>query len=128
MTRHTSIVVFEELNMILWASYLLLMFLYDKEFVGDHHPLTKVVGAVCLAGSFLIFRKQLSRPSWGANIRMAIPTVIVFWTPVEILGRLNFFKEIWVYPFEHVTEMVCILVAFLTAGSYLAWSARKSHS
>jgi len=128
MTRHTSIVVFEELNMILWASYLLLMFLYDKEFVGDHHPLTKIVGAICLAGSFLIFRKQLSRPSWGANIRMAIPTVIVFWTPVEILGRLNFFKEIWVYPFEHVTEMVCILVAFLTAGSYLAWSARKSHS
>jgi len=128
MTRHTSIVVFEELNMILWASYLLLMFLYDKEFVGDHHPLTKVVGAVCLAGSFLIFRNQLSRPSWGANIRMAIPTVIVFWTPVEILGRLNFFKEIWVYPFEHVTEMVCILLAFLTAGSYLAWSARKSHS
>lgn len=126
MTRHTSIVVFEELNMILWASYLLLMFLYDKEFVGDHHPVTMAVGAFCLAGSLLIFRKQLHLPSWGANIRMAIPTVIVFWTPVEILGRLNFFKEIWVYPFEHVTEMVCILIAFISVGCYLVYSAKKS--
>jgi hypothetical protein len=126
MTHHTSIVVFEELNMILWASYLLLMFLYDKEFVGDHHPVTMAVGAFCLAGSLLIFRKQLHLPSWGANIRMAIPTVIVFWTPVEILGRLNFFKEIWVYPFEHVTEMVCILIAFISVGCYLVYSAKKS--
>lgn len=119
MTRHTSIVVFEELNLILWASYLLLMFLYDKEFVGDRHPLTMAVGAFCLAGSFLIFRKQLYLPSWGANIRMAIPTVIVFWTPVEILGRLNFFTEIWVQPMEHATEMITILVAFLCLGAYL---------
>ena len=125
MTRHTAIVVFEELNLILWASYLLLMFLYDKEFVGDHHPLTMIVGALCLAGSLLIFRKQLHLPSWGANIRMAIPTVIVFWTPVEILGRLNFFKEIWVHPFEHATEMTCILVAFVVVGSYLAYSSRR---
>lgn len=126
MTRHTAIVVFEELNLILWASYLLLMFLYDKEFVGDHHPLTMIVGALCLAGSLLIFRKQLHLPSWGANIRMAIPTVIVFWTPVEILGRLNFFKEIWVHPFEHATEMTCILVAFVAVGSYLAYSSRSN--
>jgi len=125
ITRHVAIVTFEELNLILWASYLLLMFLYDKEFVGDRHPVTMMVGAVCLACSLLIFRKQLRLPSWGANIRMAIPTVIVFWTPVEILGRLNFFNEIWVQPMEHVTEMTCILVAFLAVGGYLAWSVRK---
>lgn len=126
ITRHTAIVTFEELNMILWASYLLLMFLYDKEFVGDHHPLTMIVGATCLACSFLIFRKQLHLPSWGANIRMAIPTVIVFWTPVEILGRLNFFNEIWVHPLEHITEMTCILIAFLCVGAYLIWSSTRN--
>lgn len=38
MTRHTSIVTFMELNMILWTSYLVLMFCYDKRFLGDHHP------------------------------------------------------------------------------------------
>lgn len=124
MTRHSAIVTFEELNMILWASYLLLMFLYDKEFVGDHHPLTMLVGACCLGGSVLIFRKQLRLSTWGANIRMAIPTVIVFWTPVEILGRLNFFKEIWVHPMQHAPEMLAILVAFIGVGLYMVWAAR----
>lgn len=81
MTRHTSIVTFMELMMILWSSYLLLMFCYDDVFLGDHHPVTPLVGLGCLVGSFLIFAKQLHIAAWGANIRMAIAGVVVFWTP-----------------------------------------------
>ena len=101
MTRHTSIVTFMELNMILWAMYLLLMFCYDKTFLGDHHPVTFLVGVGCLVGSIFMFRHQLHIAAWGANIRMAIATVIIFWTPVEILGRMNFFQEFWVEPEKH---------------------------
>ncbi|MDO4320620.1 MAG: hypothetical protein Q4C34_08595 [Bacteroidales bacterium] len=119
MTRHTSIVTFLELMMILWASYLLLMFCYDNEFLGDHHPVTLVVGVGCFIGSFFIFAKQLRIPSWGANIRMAIATVIVFWTPVEIMGRMNIFQEIWIAPMEHKAEMIVILAAFVVLGLYL---------
>ena len=36
---------------------------------------------------------------------MAIATVIVFWAPVEILGRMNLLSEIWVDPLGHKTEM-----------------------
>ena len=43
MTRHTSIVTFMELMMILWASYLLLMFCYDDVFLGENHPVTLLV-------------------------------------------------------------------------------------
>ena len=75
--------------MMLWASYLLLMFCYDKNFLGDHHPVTFMVGAFCLVGSILMFWKQLRLSAWGANLRMAYATVIVFWVPVEILGRLQ---------------------------------------
>jgi len=127
MTRHTSIVTFMELNMILWASYLLLMFCYDDNFIGDHHPMTFLVALGCLIGSFFIFAKQLRIQAWGANIRMAIATVIVFWTPVEVLGRMNFFSEIWIAPMEHKTEMILILVAFVVLGFYLwAKSRRKA--
>ena len=66
-----------ELNMILWASYLLLMFCYDSNFLGDRHPVTSIVAAGCLLGSIFIFKKQLRLSSWGANIRMAIATVVV---------------------------------------------------
>ena len=125
MTHHTSIVTFMELNMILWASYLLLMFCYDRNFLGDRHPITSIVAAGCLLGSIFIFRKQLKLSSWGANIRMAIATVIVFWVPVEVLGRLNFFHEFWVEPEKYATQIVSILVAFLMLMVYIMMAARK---
>ena len=126
MTRHTSIVTFMELNMILWTSYLALMFCYDKTFLGDHHPVTFALGVVCLAGSVLMFRRELRLASWGANIRMAIATVIVFWTPIEILGRMNFFEEIWVEPQQYATEMITVLVVFVALLIYLILAAARS--
>lgn len=126
LTRHTSITTFMELNMMMWACYLLLMFCYDPRFLGDHHPVTLLIGAGCLVGAVFMFIKELKIASWGANLRMAIATVIVFWTPVEIMGRINLFNEIWVAPMEHVTEMVIILAAFLViAGLLIYKTVRK---
>ena len=125
MTRHTSIVTFMELNMMLWALYLLLMFCYDKNFLGDHHPVTYLVGVSCLVGSLFMFKRQLFLASWGANIRMAIATVIIFWTPVEILGRINFFHEFWVEPEKYTFLMLCILIAFIFLLLYFWLKASK---
>ena len=55
----------------------------------------------------------------GANIRMSIATVIVFWTPVEILGRINFFKEFWTEPEKYAWQMALILITFIALGIYL---------
>ena len=125
MTRHTSIVTFMELIMILWTSYLLLMFCYDKQFLGDHHPVTFAVGVGCLIGSILMLRKQLRLATWGANLRMSIATVIVFWTPVEILGRMNFFTEIWIEPEKYAPQMLTILLAFVILLGYIAYASHK---
>ena len=124
MTRHTSLVTFMELNMMLWGLYLCLMFCYDKRFLGDHHPVTFLVGLVCFIGSIFMFKKELTLASWGANILMAIDTVIIFWTPVEILGRMNFFNEIWVKPEQYSTEMIMILGSFILLSNYV-WTKGK---
>ena len=123
MTRHTSIVTFMEFNMIMWACYLALMFCYDSHFLGDHHPVTFIVGLGCFVGAVFMFKRQLRIASWGANIRMAIATVIVVWTPIEILGRINFFKEIWVQPEKYTTPVVVILIVFLLLLAYLIYAA-----
>lgn len=125
MTRHTSIITFMELNMMLWAMYLLLMFCYDKNFLGDHHPVTYLVGIGCFIGSLFMLKRQLHIAAWGANIRMAVATVIIFWTPVEILGRINFFQEFWVEPEKYTTLMLCILIAFLVLLFYFWAKASK---
>ena len=128
MTRHASIITFMELMMILWGSYLLLMFCYDDVFLGVNHPVTLALGVFCFIGAFFIFAKQTRIPSWGANIRMAIPTVIVFWTPVEILGRMDFFSEFWIEPLKYKMEMSIILGAFILLAIYLWYNgAKKKH-
>ena len=71
-----------------------------------------------------MFKKELTLASWGANIRMAIATVIIFWTPVEILGRMNFFNEIWVKPEQYSTEMIMVLGSFILLAIYV-WTKGK---
>lgn len=123
MTRHTSIVTFMQMNMMLWTCYLVLMFCYDTNFLGDTHPVTLALAVLCLVGSVFIFKRQLRIGSWGANIRMSIATVLVLWTFVEIIGHIGLFKEIWLHPLEYIVEMTIIAVLFLGLGGYLVWHA-----
>lgn len=118
-TRNASIITFVELIMILWGSYLLLMFCYDERFLGDTHPVTIAVGVGCFIASIFIFAKQLRIGSWGRNIRMSIATVIIFWTPVEILGRSDIFTEIWVHPLSYIPQMAAILICFIITGAII---------
>ena len=123
MIRHTSIVTFMEVNTMLWRCYLLLMFCYDERFLGDRHPVTLLVGIGCLIGSAFMFARQLRIASWGANIRMGIATVIIFWISVEVFDRIHFFNELWTAP----AEQVITLAAFGMLAVYLWYTASKKN-
>lgn len=125
ITRHVSIVTFMELNLMMWACYVLLMFCYDTDFLGDTHPVTLAVAGGCLVGSMFIFLKQLRIASWGANIRMSIATVMTFWTFVEVLGHIGIMEEIWVEPMEHAGIMTALAALFVALGGYTLYAAFK---
>lgn len=125
MTHHTSIVTFLELNVMMWTTYLVLMFCYDTNFLGDTHPVTLLLGAVCLIGSMFMFIRQTHIPGWGANIRMAIATVLVFWTFVEILGHIGLINEIWVEPMKHLPEVISMAIIFLSLGVYTLYKGLR---
>ena len=125
MTRHTSLVTFMELNLMMWSCYLLLMFCYDDNFIGDHHPITALVAFGCLVGAIYMFRKLIKISQWGYALRFSIATVIVFWTFVEILGRWNVFEEIWVNPMAYKTEMITILIAFIVLMAYVFYKSTR---
>ncbi len=127
MTRHTSIVVFMEWQTMMWGCYLLCMFMYDERFLGDHHPVTLAVAIGCLVGSFFMFKRQLKMGTWGMNLRMALATVIVFWTFVEVFIRMGNLKEIWVEPEAHKTEMWSIFITFILLAVFLFWQARREN-
>ena len=128
MTRHVSIVTFMEFNLIMWSCYLLLMFCYDPVFLGDHHPVSLAIGLGCAVGGVYMLRRLVRIREWGRALRFAIATVIVIWTPVEILGRMNIFNEIWVDPLHHIVEMSLILLAFvgLSAALVINWWRKRN--
>ena len=127
MTRHVSIVTFMEFNLIMWSCYLLLMFCYDPVFLGDHHPVSLAIGLGCAVGGCFMLRRLVRIAQWGRAIRFAIATVIVIWTPVEILGRMNLLNEIWVDPLHHILEMSLILLSFvgLSVALVINWWRKK---
>ena len=94
-------ITFIETIIILWTFYIVLLLVYDKDIAGDRHPLTYFVAFGSLFWSAFLFLKLIKIKKFDYAIRYAIPTVIIFWNFVEVTGRWDMFKEIWVHPFEH---------------------------
>ncbi len=125
MTRHTSIVAFMEVITMLWTCYLLLMFCYDERFIGDHHPVTLLVGMGGLIGSLFMFAKLLRYSSWGLSLRFGFATVIIFWIAVEVFDRIHVLEAIWNNPQENLQQILLIAGSFAAAGIYLVYKKNK---
>ncbi len=123
--QNKSIITFMELNILLWTFYLLLLYIYDDAFLGDRHPVTYFVAFGSLVWSLYLFVKLLRVKDIGYAIRYAIPTVIIFWNFVEVLGRWDLFKEIWVHPLEYLLEMGLMLLSFVLLIVILYFSDKK---
>ena len=111
--RNRAISTFLELTLILWTFYLVLLFAYDNSFLGDRHPITYIIAFGSLLWSLYLFFKLIKISKMAYAIRYAIPTVIIFWNFVEILGRWDLFKEIWVEPSKYWLEMLITAVVFI---------------
>lgn len=110
--KPVALTTFIELIMVIWTFYLVLLLVYDPDIAGDSHPLTYVVAFGSLFWSLYLFLKLVRIKKFDYAVRYAIPTVVIFWNFVEVMGRWDLFKEIWVHPFEHSLE-VAIIFALL---------------
>ncbi len=113
VNKPLAIVTFFETITILWSFYLVLLFVYDKDFAGEQHFLTYLVAFGSLFWSIYLFFNLLKIKKMDYAIRYAIPTVIIFWNFIEIMGRWNLFKEIWLHPFDHWIENSLFLVGLI---------------
>lgn len=92
---------FIETIMIIWTFYVVLLLVYDEDIAGQNHIATYIVAYGSLLWSLYLLSKLIRIQSFDFAIRYAVPTVIIFWNFVEVLGRWDMFKEIWVHPLEY---------------------------
>ncbi|MCD4724448.1 MAG: hypothetical protein K8R63_06355 [Bacteroidales bacterium] len=112
-THNFAMTTMMELIALLWTFYLVLLFAYDSNFLGDRHPVTYIIAFGSLFWSLYLFTRLIKISKVAYAIRYAIPTVIIFWNFVEILGRWDFFKEIWIEPGKYWLEMLLIFIVFV---------------
>lgn len=110
--RPIAIVTFFETIMIIWTFYILLLLVYDESIAGSKHWATYLVAFGSLFWSIYLSSNLFKIQKLDFAIRYAIPTVVIFWNFVEILGRWNLLQEIWIDPFGHWLENSIILVIF----------------
>lgn len=108
-----SVTTFMETIMLLWSCYLLLMFAYDESLLGTNHPVTIFIAVGCLIWSLWLVVRLVRINALGRAIRYALPTVIIFWTFVEVMGRVGWLKEVWIEPMRYKSVMVSMLLALV---------------
>ncbi len=113
--RNAALSTMIELTMLLWTFYIVLLIVYDEQFAGDKHWFTYLIAFGSLLWSVFLMTKLLKIKSMAYAIRYSIPTVIIFWNFVEILGRWNLFTEIWIEPMTYWLEMLLIVFVFVFA-------------
>jgi hypothetical protein len=68
-----------------------------------------------------LYLKLIKISKFDYAIRYAIPTVVIFWNFVEVIGRWNLLEEIWIHPTQYWFEntiIVLILVVFIAYYVY----------
>ncbi|GLB51062.1 hypothetical protein NBRC110019_01010 [Neptunitalea chrysea] len=117
-SKPIALVTFIETIMILWTFYLVLLTVYDSDIAGDKHPVTYITAFGSLLWSAYLIRTLVKIKKFDYAIRYAVPTVIIFWNFVEILGRWNVFKEIWIHPMEFWLELSLLTFVLITCIGY----------
>lgn len=126
--RNFAIITALETIYITWFFYIFLLIIYDKSLFGDTHPVTYLSFAGFLIWSTYLVLRLLKITKMPYAVRYAIPTVIIFWNAVEILGRWNYFEEVWVEPEKYILETIMIFGGFVIAGIISAYVTRKGKS
>lgn len=122
-----AVITFFETVMIIWTFYLVLLLVYDEDIAGQHHLMTYIVAFGSLFWSIYLFMNLVRIKTFDYAIKYAIPTVVIFWNFIEVLGRWDLFKEIWVHPFEHWLENTVILLMLVGFIAYYIYDQRQKN-
>ena len=101
---------------VIWFFYLVLLFLYNEDIAGEHSPAAYVFFFLNTIWAVYLFQRLMKFWKVTTAIRYGIPTAIIAWNTVELMGRWNLFTSFWERPQEFWLEMTLFTVAIIIAG------------
>ncbi len=103
---------------VIWFFYLLLLFMYDDNILGDHHPVTYAIFFFNIIWTVYLFLRLMKFWKVTTAIRYGIPTAIIAWNALEIAGRWNLFTSFWEKPWDYGLEMGAIALGVAVAAFF----------
>jgi hypothetical protein len=114
--RDISSIVAMETVFVTWFFYIYLLMLYDPQLGGGDRSITAYASlGLYIAWTAFLANRLLRFQRMAPAIRYAIPTGIIGWTAIEIMGRWDLFTSFWERPQEYGKEMAIVGVALLIA-------------
>jgi hypothetical protein len=101
---------------VIWFFYLVLLFLYNPDIAGEHSPAAYIFFFLNTIWAVYLFNRLMKFWKVTTAIRYGIPTAIIAWNTVELMGRWNIFTSFWEKPQEFWLEMTLFSVAVVIAG------------
>ncbi|MBK6598510.1 MAG: hypothetical protein IPG25_11755 [Proteobacteria bacterium] len=101
---------------VIWFFYLLLLFMYDENILGERHPVTYGIFFLNVIWTVYLFQRLMRFWKVTTAIRYGIPTAIIAWNTVEIAGRWHLFTEFWEHPQDFALEMSLFTLGVIIAG------------
>lgn len=100
---------------VIWFFYLVLLFMYDESILGERHPVAYVFFFLNVIWSVYLFQRLMKFWKVTTAIRYGIPTAIICWNTVELMGRWHLLTEFWEHPWDYTLEL-----SLLTSGIVIA--------
>jgi len=101
---------------VIWFCYLVLLFLYNPDIAGEKSPAAYVFFFLNTIWAVYLFQRLIKFWKVTTAIRYGIPTAIIAWNTVELMGRWNLFTSFWEHPQDFALEMTLFAVACIIAA------------
>ena len=101
---------------VIWFFYLVLLFLYNEDIAGEKSIAAYVFFFLNTIWAVYLFQRLIKFWRVTTAIRYGIPTAIIAWNSVELMGRWGLFTSIWEKPQEFWLEMTLFTVAIVIAA------------
>ncbi len=117
--RNFAYITCLETIFVTWFCYLVLLFIYDENILGDRHPVTYGIFFLNTIWAFYLLSRLVKMWKVTTAVRYSIPTAIIAYSSYEIAGRWDFFTDIWVHP-EQFGLVLGLLAGALVIAAWLA--------
>lgn len=111
---------------VIWFFYLVLLFIYDEDILGERHPVTYGLFFLNVIWAVYLFQRLMKFWRVTTAIRYGIPTAIIAWNVVELGGRWRLFTEFWEKPRDFGLEL-SLLAGGIAVAAWLAARTPAHH-